>query len=97
MVIWVTLVIGIAVSILLGLVITRPMNAAISKCLAIKDLHDDVACGVKRLPDVSDTDLLSLSRPCFTVVGMGGVGPAYLPSFSIWRLVQDELLKRRSA
>lgn len=96
MLVWITLFIGIAVSVLFGVSIGRDMNAAIARCLAIKDLHDDIACGAKKLPDISNIDLLSLSRPCFTIIGMGGIGPAYTPSISIWRLVQDELAKRRS-
>ncbi len=97
MLMWVVFWVGVVIAVLVGVVVGRSMNSAIARCLVIKDLHDEISCGTKKLPNVSNADLISLSRTCFTVVGVGGVGPAYIPSFSIWRLVQDELAKRRSS
>jgi len=70
-------------------------NSIISNCLGSKRRHDSLLVGDLDIRDISDSELLSLRRPMFTHVGMGGIGPYYSPSFTVLRLVFDELESRR--
>ncbi len=45
---------------------------------------------------VSSKDLILLQKPLFTHVGIGGIGPAYFPSFDIACIAQAELERRRN-
>ncbi len=90
------IVIGVLFSILLGFWVAGLQNSEISRCLKTKRLHDDLLTGKTEMRYLSDSQLLSLSRPKFTHVGVGGFGPYYNPSFLMYEMVTDELSRRRS-
>lgn len=72
-------------------------NKAISRCFRLRKLHNELLFGRKQFKDISDSELLSLSKPLFTHVGMGGIGPSYNPSFSVWEMITEEISRRRES
>ena len=92
------IIIGIVVILFLvwfGYVLATTQNEAISRCFKMRKLHNDLLFGRSLIKDISDSELLSLSKPLFTHVGMGGIGPAYNPSFSVFEMIMKEIGRRR--
>ena len=87
---------GIIVAIFLGILIASFQNAIISDCLDRKRMHDKILVGELDFRYISDSELVGLSRPLWTHIGVGGIGPCYNPSFTVFCLVVDELTRRRS-
>lgn len=95
----------IVLCILIGLVIAVPIAiwvasiqaSHINICFDLKSTQDKLLVGKLKIEDVSDEVLLRLRLPKFTHVGVGGVGPAYIPSFVLWCMVADELKRRRES
>lgn len=85
----------LVVSGLIALPITYMQNSCVEDCFARMIKHDKVLCGELNVKDLPNSELLSLKSPLFTVVGMGGVGPRYQPSFDVFSLILDELRRRR--
>lgn len=90
-----TTIIGVALGFLIAWPIARMQDSCIKDCLALVRQHDKVFCGELNVKDISSSELMALNRPMFTVVGMGGMGPRYEPSFDVFSLVIDELRRRR--
>ncbi len=82
--------------IVLGISIASCQNSLIDSCFRKRERHDKLLIGELTIKDISDFDLISLSRPMFTHIGMGGIGPHYNPSFTVLCLIDDELTRRRS-
>lgn len=89
-------VISIVGVITLGIFIASCQNRIINDCLDRKRKHDKLLIGKLNVHNIPDSELISLSRPMFTHIGMGGLGPCYNPSFTVLCLVVDELTSRRS-
>ncbi len=81
--------------IIFGWKIASVQNEAIEQCFEVKELADRLLTGELEMKYISNSQLLLLRRPIFTHVGMGGVGPSYLPSFAILEMVNEELSRRR--
>lgn len=90
--------------ILVGLVIATPIAIWVTSiqyegikiCFDLRSTQDKLLVGELKIEDISDELLLRLRLPKFTHVGVGGVGPAYNPSFALWCKVDDELKRRRT-
>jgi len=81
--------------------ITDMMQVPIDEVFRLRGLETNVRTGEMALfanegEYVSSKDLILLQRPLFTVVGVGGVGPAYIPSLDIICITQAELERRRN-
>jgi hypothetical protein len=97
MTISVILIGGIVFAVIVGLLVGKMMNEPIERCFELKSLHNDILFGRKLLADLDDRTLFSLSKPLWTVVGMGGMGPRYTPDFSVFSLIQREIEARRES
>lgn len=97
--IWIIL--GIIVSFLVVYISTKiagMMQVPIDEVFRLRKLENSIRIGDTALSGdkcVSSADLIRLQRPIFTVVGMGGRGPAFLPSYDIVCITQAELERRR--
>lgn len=87
---------GIVSAIILGWSIASVQNSAISNCFKLREAQNGLLTGDLKIEDMTDFQLLSLRLPMFTHVGIGGVGPAYLPSFTVLCMVDEELSRRRT-
>jgi len=88
-------ILSIGVIIYLGWKLASLQNSVIDNCFKVRKLHNDIITGKIDMRYISDSELLSLKRPIFTHIGMGGIGPQYIPSFEVLRLVGEELCRRR--
>ncbi len=86
---------AIAFSIWLAYQLASAQNTAIDDCLGRKRKHDKLFCGELTLGRLSNSELILLSSPLPTHVGMGGIGPCYNPSFTVFTMILDELARRR--
>jgi len=82
----------------LSFVISMAMiqNRQIGRVKALRDLERSLLFGETDMRYITDDDLYSLGRSFYSHVGMGGVGPCYIPSFPTYLLVNKELGRRRS-
>ena len=94
----------LALIILVGLVIATPIAVWVTSiqakeidvCHNLQSTQNKLFVGILKMGDISDELLLRLRIPKFTHIGVGGVGPAYTPSFTLWCMVADELKRRRT-
>ena len=91
------IIVGIVISITVGCWAGSLQNVEIKRCMKLKKMSDTLLVGKLELKYITDSQLLSLSRPKFTHVGLGGIGPSYIPSFFIHELVMEELSRRRAS
>lgn len=88
-----------AICVVLSLVIALPIasiqNKAISECFARRRRHNKLLIGELNIRDIPSSELIALSLPLFTHVGVGGQGPRYNPSFTVYCLLTDEMSRRR--
>jgi len=82
----------------LGFVISMAaiQNRQIERVLALRDLERSLLFGETDMRYITDDALYFLGRSSYSHVGMGGVGPCYIPSFPTYLLVNKELCRRRS-
>lgn len=93
---WIALIISILVGLIyLGWWIASIQNRTIDVCLGRMKKHNSILVGDLKVKDISNSDLVKLNRPLYTHVGMGGIGPCYNPSFTVYSLISDELSRRR--
>lgn len=81
--------------IVFGIALASVQNSAINRCLDTKRLHNRLLVGDEKVSILTNDKLLSLKFPIYTHVGMGGVGPSYVPCFEIFQMVNKELSYRR--
>lgn len=86
---------GIIFSVFAGIIIGKVMQGPIDRCFELRVIHDKLLTGKIEMKYILDSDLIDLRKPLRTVVGMGGVGPSYLPSFDVFQMVLEELTRRR--
>ena len=92
----IAIVIGaVLISMVIALPIASIQNKTISNCFDRKRKHDKLLAGELNVQNISNSELIALSRPLFTCIGMGGIGPQYNPSFTVFSLICDELAHRR--
>ena len=72
------------------------MQVPIDEVFRRRKLENSIRTGETKLNDVSSKDLIAIQSSLYTTVGVGGIGPAYLPSFDIYSLAQRELERRRN-
>lgn len=89
------ILVGLVIAIPIAIWVTSIQGSQINICFDLKSTQDKLLIGKLKIEDVSDELLLRLRLPKFTHVGVGGVGPAYQPSFTLWSMVADELKRRR--
>ena len=95
MIFTVIIIIAITISVIIAWFISSFQNKIIGDCLNRKRKHDKLLTGELYIQDISNTELIALSHPLWTHIGMGGVGPRYNPSFAVFCLIVDELSRRR--
>ena len=71
-------------------------NESIRRCLDLKRTQDKLMTGELDVKTLADSQVLRLTHPMFTTVGVGGVGPAYFPSCYTLAIIDKELSRRRA-
>lgn len=89
------IIVSLVIAVPIAIWVTSIQGEGIKICFELKSVQDELLVGKLKIEDVSDELLLRLRLPKFTHVGVGGVGPAYMPSFILWCMVADELKRRR--
>lgn len=87
--------VGLVIAIPIAIWVTSLQVKEIGICFNLKSTQNDLLIGRSKIGDISDELLLRLRLPKFTHVGIGGIGPAYTPSFTLWCMVAEELKRRR--
>lgn len=86
---------SLAIALPIAIWVTSIQHEGIKICQDLKSTQDKLLVGQLKIGDISDEKLIRLRLPKFTHVGMGGVGPAFMPSFTLWCMVDEELARRR--
>lgn len=89
------IIISLLIASVIATLVTSIQAKEIGICRNLKLVQGDLLVGKLGIEDISDELLLRLRIPKFTHIGVGGVGPAYTPSFVLWCMVGDELKRRR--
>ena len=88
--------VGISLIAFLGFKIILLQNINIAYCLEFKQKSGDLLTGKLAMSHISDNELVSLSRPKYIIVGMGGLVLGYSPSLTIVCMAEEELNRRKA-
>ena len=96
MLIWISVIIVFGMVFYISKKIADMMQVPIVEVFRRRKLETDIRTGDVSIDRVSSQDLVLLQKALYSVVGVGGFGPYYIPSFDIFSITQSELERRRT-